>query len=341
MPDKIRAVKTLIIAEAGVNHNGDLDLARKLIEIAADSGADFVKFQSFNADNIVTKLAPKANYQILNDSKAEPQHQMLKKLELSEAMHLELFEHARRQGIGFISTAFDSESADLLHDLGQQIFKIPSGELTNTPLLRHIGGFGKKVILSTGMSIIEEIHEALATLSQSGTLLENVTVLHCTSAYPVPLSEVNLLAIPRMKALFGLNVGYSDHTLGTEVAIAAVCVGATVIEKHFTLDRLLPGPDHKSSLEPQELTSMVKKIREIELILGDGVKRVTESEKETLLVARKSIVARNRINKGDIFSEFNLTTKRPGTGISPTHWDRLMGKGAHRDFEADELIDEP
>jgi len=333
-------MKTIVISEAGINHNGDLGLAKKLIEVAAKSGADYVKFQTFNAERLVTKGAPKARYQMQNSNSSESQFEMLKSLELSESMHKELIEESAVQGIGFISTAFDVESANALLLLGQDIFKIPSGEITNLPYLRHIGSFGKKIILSTGMSNLQEVSDALKILEVSGTPKSQITVLHCTSAYPAPVSEVNLLAMQTIKETLDVAVGYSDHTLGIEVSIAAVALGATVIEKHFTLDRNLPGPDHLASLEPDELKSMVSQIRNIEMALGDGVKRAMPSELENISLVRRSVVANCSIRKEEIFSELNLAAKRPGTGISPMDWDRIIGRQARRDFHADELIDE-
>ena len=333
-------MKTMVISEAGVNHNGDLGLAKKLIEVAAKSGADYVKFQTFNAERLVTKKARKARYQMRNSNSSESQFEMLKRLELSETMHRELIEESGVQGIGFISTAFDIESANMLLLLGQDIFKIPSGEITNLPYLRHIGSFGKKIILSTGMSNLQEVSDALKILEASGTPKSQITVLHCASAYPAPVSEVNLLAMQTIKENLDVAVGYSDHTLGIEVSIAAVALGATMIEKHFTLDRNLPGPDHLASLEPDELKSMVSQIRNIEMALGVGVKRAMPSELENLSLVRRSIVANSSIRKGEIFSELNLAAKRPGTGISPMHWDRIIGSQATRDFHEDELIDE-
>jgi N,N'-diacetyllegionaminate synthase len=333
-------MKTMVISEAGVNHNGDLGLAKKLIEVAAKSGADYVKFQTFNADRLVTKKAHKARYQMQNSNSSESQFEMLKSLELNETMHRELIEESRVQGIGFISTAFDIESANMLLLLGQDIFKIPSGEITNLPYLRHIGSFGKRIILSTGMSNLQEVSDTLKILEASGTPKSQITVLHCTSAYPAPVSEVNLLAMQNIKENLDVAVGYSDHTLGIEVSIAAVALGATVIEKHFTLDRNLPGPDHIASLEPEELKSMVSQIRNIEIALGDGVKRAMPSELENISLVRRSIVANCSIRKGEMFSELNLAAKRPGTGISPMHWDRIIGSQARRDFHVDELIDE-
>jgi N,N'-diacetyllegionaminate synthase len=331
--------RTLIIAEAGVNHNGDLGLAKQLIDAAADAGADLVKFQTFNADRQVTRTAIKANYQTQTTDGNESQHSMLHRLELTKAMHHELMSHCATLNIEFLSTGFDIESVDLLVDLGQNQFKIPSGEITNLPYLRHIGRLGKAVILSTGMATLGEIEGAIDALEHAGTMRSNLTVLHCTTEYPTPVNEVNLRAMQSIRAAFDVAVGYSDHTTGTEVAIAAVAMGATVIEKHFTLDRRLPGPDHKASLEPEELKAMVAAIRNIEIALGDGIKRLTLSEAKNKPIVRKSLVAAHPIQAGDVFSEANLTTKRPGTGISPMLWDEIMGRPASRDFAADELIE--
>jgi len=329
---------TIIIAEAGVNHNGDINLAKSLIDAAALAGADIVKFQTFNADRLVTRSATKAEYQSSATSIAESQHEMLRRLELTKEMHIELIAHCEMRNIGFLSTGFDIESLDLLFSLGQVLFKIPSGEITNLPYLRHIGQFGKSVILSTGMAKIGEIEDAINLLEQSGTQRAELTVLHCTTEYPAPLNEVNLRAMQNIQAAFGVKVGYSDHTIGMEVAIAAVALGASVIEKHFTLDRKMPGPDHQASLEPAELTAMVVAIRNIELALGDGIKRLTPSEAKNKPVARKSIIASRAIKTGEKFSPENITIKRPGTGISPMRWDEIIGKIATRDFIADELI---
>jgi N,N'-diacetyllegionaminate synthase len=333
-------MKTVIIAEAGVNHNGDLTLAKELIDIAADSGADYVKFQTFSAEELTTKAAPKAEYQKHFGNYKESQYEMLRKLELTESMCSELIKHSNSRGIGFLSTAFDMKSADMLLALGQRLFKIPSGEITNLPYLRHIAHFGKNVILSTGMSNMAEVGKALKILEESGTAKSKVTVLHCTSSYPAPISDINLLAMNSIRKTLDVAVGYSDHTLGIEVAVAAVALGASVIEKHFTIDRSMPGPDHRASLEPKELQLMVSQIRNIELALGDGIKRITLSERENIKIARKSIVAKRNITRGEVFNDSNLATKRPGTGISPMEWDRLIGNRASRDFVTDELIDE-
>jgi N,N'-diacetyllegionaminate synthase len=331
--------KTLIIAEAGVNHNGDLARARQLIDEAAKAGADLVKFQTFSANRLVTRMATKADYQTQTTDKKESQHEMLRRLELSAEMHKELIEHCAARNIGFFSTAFDIESIDLLVSLGQDHFKIPSGEITNLPYLRRIGRLGQAVILSTGMATLGEIEAAIDVLEQAGTPRANITVLHCTTEYPTPMTEVNLRAMQSIQRAFGVAVGYSDHTPGIEVAIAAVAMGASVIEKHFTMDRNLPGPDHKASLEPEGLMAMVAAIRNIEIALGDGVKRLTQSEARNKPVMRKSLVASQAIKAGEIFSTKNITTKRPGTGISPMRWDEVIGRTASRDFSEEELID--
>ena len=333
-------MKIVIIAEAGVNHNGDIVLAKKLVDVAADAGADFVKFQTFDANRLVTESASKADYQKFATGNSESQQVMLRKLELSEDMHHELIAHCALKGIGFFSTGFDIESINMLVSFGQELFKVPSGEITNLPYLQHIGKFGKKVILSTGMSSMDEIENAINALESSGTPRSRITVLHCTTAYPAPMSDVNLLAMQSIRKEFGVEVGYSDHTLGIEISLAAAALGATVIEKHFTLDRAFPGPDHKASLEPEELKSMIDAIRNIEVALGDGLKKLMPSEVSNREVARKSIVARLPIIAGEVLDEENLTTKRPGTGISPMKWNNLLGKKAHRDFSVDELIDE-
>jgi N,N'-diacetyllegionaminate synthase len=330
---------TLIIAEAGVNHNGDIALARRLIDVAADAGADLVKFQTFSADCLVTRAAAKADYQTRTTGSNESQYEMLRRLELTVEMHKELMAYCAVCDIGFFSTGFDIKSVDLLVDLGQDRFKIPSGEITNLPYLRHIGRMGKSVILSTGMAEMEEIQSAIGVLEEAGTSRARITVLHCTTEYPTPMADVNLRAMLSIQKAFGVEVGYSDHTRGMEVAIAAVALGASVIEKHFTLDRNLPGPDHKASLEPEELKAMVAAIRNIEIALGDGVKRLTPSETRNIAVARKSLMASRGIRKGEVFSVENITAKRPGTGISPMRWDEVIGRTAPREFSADELIE--
>lgn len=330
--------RVLIIAEAGVNHNGDLGCAKQLIDKAAVAGADLVKFQTFSADRLVTHSAQKAEYQKLTTGSKETQHEMLRRLEISVEMHHELVSHCQLRNIGFFSTGFDIESIDLLQSLGQDHFKVPSGELTNLPYLRHIGKLGKTVILSTGMATLGDIEAAIDVLEKAGTVRENMTVLHCTTEYPTPMNEVNLRAMQSIHEAFGVAVGYSDHTQGIEVAIAAVAMGATVIEKHFTLNRNLPGPDHKASLEPEELKGMVAAIRNIEIALGDGIKRLTPSEVINKPIARKSLVACKAIKAGEPFSAINVTTKRPGTGISPMQWDEVMGRKAPHDIAVGELI---
>jgi N,N'-diacetyllegionaminate synthase len=332
-------MKVLIIAEAGVNHNGDISLAKKMIDVAADAGADLVKFQTFNADRLVTENAAKADYQKLSTDSVETQHTMLRKLELTEAMHHDLIAHCALRSIGFFSTGFDIESINMLVSMGQEIIKIPSGEITNLPYLRHIGNLGKEIILSTGMSSMDEIESAINALEESGTPRARITVLHCTTAYPVPMSDVNLRAIQSIRTKFEVAVGYSDHTLGIEVSLAAVALGATVIEKHFTLDRTLPGPDHKASLEPKELKSMIDGIRNIEGALGDGIKRPMPSEAQNLWAIRQSVVASKKIKKDELFTTENLGTKRAGHGISPMRWEEVLGKKAIRDFHENELIE--
>ena len=331
--------RTLIIAEAGVNHNGDIELAKQLIDRAASAGADLVKFQTFKADRLVTRRARKADYQMQGTHGQESQYDMLRQLELSPEAHRELISHCATRKVGFFSTGFDVESIDLLVSLGQDRFKIPSGEITNLPYLRHIGQLGKRIILSTGMATLGEIEAALTVLEQAGTSCAKITVLHCTTEYPAPMNEVNLRAMQSIHAAFGVAVGYSDHTPGIEVAVAAVAMGASVIEKHFTLDRDMPGPDHKASLEPEELEAMIRAIRNIEVAMGDGVKRLTPSEARNRPIARKSLVASRPIKSGELFSIENITAKRPGTGISPMRWDEVIGRVSPRDFSADELIE--
>ncbi len=330
--------RTLIIAEAGVNHNGELALAKELIDAAAEAGADAVKFQSFKAETLVLRDAPKAAYQKQATGEAESQFEMIKSLELGCQDHLELLERCRQRQIMFLSSPFDRESIALLNDLGLDIFKVPSGEITNLPYLRNIGKLGKRVILSTGMADIDEIDAALQVLSAAGTPLSRITLLHCNTEYPTPMEDVNLLAMLSLRKRFQLPVGYSDHTLGIEIPIAAVGLGAAVIEKHFTLDRTLPGPDHKASLEPEELAAMVRAIRNIERALGDGIKRPSRSEEKNRAIARRSIVAARVIKQGETLTEQNLTTKRPGTGLNPMEWDKVLGSLAIRDFQPDEPI---
>lgn len=329
---------TIIIAEAGVNHNGSMELAKRLIDAAADAGVDYVKFQTFRAANLVTKDAKQAEYQQRN-AQDDSQYAMLKKLELSQEQHYELVDYCKQRGVRFWSTAFDMDSVDFLHELQLGLWKIPSGEITNYPYLRKIAQFGEPVILSTGMCTNEDIDAAIKALCENGLKREQITLLHCNTEYPTPMRDVNLRAMQQMKAKFEVMVGYSDHTPGIEVPIAAVALGAEVIEKHFTLDRTLPGPDHKASLEPQELKAMVSAIRNIEQALGDGEKRVSESERKNMVIARKSIVAARDIKQGELLTEDNLTTKRPGSGISPMRWDEVVGTKAVRDFKVDELIE--
>jgi N,N'-diacetyllegionaminate synthase len=331
--------KTLIIAEAGVNHNGDMDIACKLIDAAADSGVDIIKFQTFSAERLVTKDAQKASYQKVTTTADESQFSMLKALELSHEQHVFLKQYCDKRSIEFFSTAFDLEGLDYLMSLGFKKTKIPSGEITNLLYLRKVGGFKQQVILSTGMSSLEEVGAAIEVLERSGTPRQLITVLHCNTEYPTPFSDVNLLAMCSIQTAFAVKVGYSDHTKGIEVAIAAVALGAEVIEKHITLDRNMPGPDHLASIEPHELEQMVSSIRSIEAALGDGIKKPSISELKNRPVARKSIVALRNIAKGEIFDEKNLTVKRPGAGISPMQWDEVLGRPASRDFIADELIE--
>lgn len=332
-------MKTLIIAEAGVNHNGDIELAKQLIKAAKAAGADIVKFQTFKTASLVIKKAEKASYQKVTTDASESQYAMIRKLELSRADHEVLIEECHRQGIGFFSTAFDEESFDMLLDMGLNQVKVPSGELTNLPLLRYMTRLGMPVMLSTGMATLGEIEVALDEIERAGTPRQNVTILHCTTEYPAPMAEVNLRAMVSMKAALGVEVGYSDHTPGIEIPIAAVALGARVIEKHFTLDRTLPGPDHLASLEPHELKAMVDAIRNVEIALGDGVKRPSASELKNKITARKSLVAIRAIQAGDSFSAENIGSKRPGTGISPMRWDEVIGRTARRNFAIDELIE--
>jgi N,N'-diacetyllegionaminate synthase len=331
-------IRTKIIAEAGVNHNGDINIAKTLIKKAKDSGADIVKFQTFKAENLVSKSAPKAEYQKNTTSTNESQFEMIKKLELSYEDHLILIEFCKKTGIEFLSTPFDNHSIEMLKELGLDIFKIPSGEINNLPYLRKIGSYNKNVILSTGMSTIEEVGDALDILIKAGTDKRNITVLHCNTEYPTPYGDVNLHAMLTIKDTFGVKIGYSDHTNGIEVAIAAVALGAEIIEKHFTLDRNMVGPDHKASLEPKELQAMVKSIRNIEKSLGNGIKTPSPSEKKNIVIARKSIMANRDIKIGEVFSDDNLIAKRPGGGISPMMWDEVIGKIAKKNFYKDSLI---
>ena len=329
---------TLIIAEAGVNHNGDIELAKKLIDVAVKARVDYVKFQTFKAERLVTKIAKKAEYQVENTQNDESQFSMLKKLELDLETHHVLINYCKGKNIKFLSTGFDMESLDLLHDLNIDLFKVPSGEITNLPYLRKIASFKKPVILSTGMCTMLEVKAAYNVMVDNGVAKEDVTILHCNTEYPTPMIDVNLNAMLSIKTELGVEVGYSDHTLGIEVPIAAVAMGAVCIEKHFTLDREMEGPDHHASLLPEELKNMVLAIRNIEKAMGDGVKKPTTSEMGNKIVGRKSIVALKEINIGDVFSKDNLTVKRPGTGISPMLWDEYIGRVSKKDYKLEEQI---
>ncbi len=327
-----------IIAEAGVNHNGDLELAKQLVDVAAEAGADAVKFQTFKAINLVSQEAPKAAYQKQTTAANESQFAMIKKLELDLGAHRLLISHCRQRNIMFLSSPFDLDSIDLLNELGIKIFKIPSGEITNLPYLRKIGNLGKQVILSTGMSTMDEIEAAVQVLYTAGLKNEQLTLLHCNTEYPTPMVDVNLSAMQTIADKFAVTVGYSDHTLGIEIPIAAVALGARVIEKHITLDNNLPGPDHRASLAPADLKTMICSIRNIEKALGSGVKKPSSSELKNIPLIRKSIVAAREIKSGELFSAANLTTMRPATGISPMLWDKVMGQTAKKDFYSEEPI---
>lgn len=329
--------KVFIIAEAGVNHNGNIEIAKRLIDEGAKAGVDAVKFQTFKAENLVTKSAKQAEYQVKNLNKETSQLQMLKKLELDYNIHKYLSDYCKEKNVMFLSSAFDIESINLLNELGIEIFKIPSGEIENVPYLKAVAKTGKKVILSTGMSDLSDIEFALDVLKSNGA--NDIAVLHCNTDYPTKMSDVNLNAMNTIKEAFKVEVGYSDHTNGIEVPIAAVALGAKIIEKHFTLDKNMDGPDHKASLEPHEIKEMVDCIRNIEVALGNGIKKPTEVELKNKLVARKSIVCLNDIKEGDIYSEDNLCIKRPGSGISPKEWNNIIGKKANRDYKKDELIE--
>ncbi len=332
---------TIIIAEAGVNHNGSIELAKQLIDKAVDAGVDYIKFQTFKASKLVTKAAKQAEYQQKNIGKeGDSQYQMLKKLELSPKDHEVLIAYCEERGINFFSTAFDFDSIDYLHSLGLGLWKIPSGEVTNYPFLKRVATYNEKTILSTGMCEIEDVRAAVDVLYKNGLSKGNLILLHCNTEYPTPFEDVNLKAMDALKNEFGVEVGYSDHTKGIEVPIAAVALGATLIEKHFTLDRNMEGPDHKASLEPDELKAMVSAIRNIEKALsGDGTKHVSNSERKNIAIARKSIVASRDIKKGELLTEDNLTVKRPGTGISPMRWDEIVGTKAIRGFSEEEPIE--
>jgi len=332
---------TLIIAEAGVNHNGSIELAKKLVEKAKEAGVDYIKFQTFKASKLVTKSAKQAEYQQKNIGKeGDSQYQMLRKLELSPEEHEILIDYCLQLGIKFFSTAFDFDSIEYLHSLNLGLWKIPSGEVTNYPFLKRIAAYNEPTILSTGMCDMEDVRAAVDALYKNGLSKENLILLHCNTEYPTPFEDVNLKAMDALRKEFGVEVGYSDHTKGIEVPIAAVALGATVIEKHFTLDRNMEGPDHKASLEPDELKAMVSAIRNIEKAVGgDGTKHVSESEKKNIAIARKSIVAACDIKAGEVFTEQNLTVKRPGNGVSPMRWEEAVGTKAKRDFSEDDLIE--
>lgn len=331
--------KVLIIAEAGVNHNGSIELAKRLVDEAVNAGVDYIKFQTFKSEKLVSKAAKQAEYQQKNiGHEGESQYTMLKRLELSPADHEVLIDYCNSKGIMFFSTAFDMDSIDYLHSLNLGLWKIPSGEITNFPYLRKIATFGEPIILSTGMSELNEIEEAIQVLIKYGVAKEDLTVLHCTTEYPTPFKDVNLKAMLQIGEKFGVKIGYSDHTKGIEVPIAAVALGATVIEKHFTLDKTMEGPDHKASLEPDELKAMVTSIRNIENALGSGHKHVSDSERKNIEIVRKSIVAACPIKAGELLTEDNLTVKRPGTGISPMRWNEVVGTFAVKDFEEEEPI---
>lgn len=334
------AQHVLIIAEAGVNHNGSLEIAKELVDKAVEAGVDIIKFQTFKAEKLVSKSAKQAEYQKMNigDHSDDSQYNMLKKLELSEQDHQELIAYCKKKGIRFWSTAFDFDSIDYLHTLNLGLWKIPSGEITNYPYIKKIAQYHEPVIISTGMCEMSDISAAMDVLQKNGVQKNQITILHCNTEYPTPYEDVNLLAMHQIKKEFDVAVGYSDHTKGIEVPIAAVALGASVIEKHFTLDRNMEGPDHKASLEPDELKAMVSAIRNIEKSLGNEKKAVSESERKNIAIARKSIVAACPIKKGDVLTEDNLTVKRPGTGISPMQWEKVIGTKAIKDYEEEELI---
>ncbi len=331
-------MSVFIIAEVGVNHNGSLDLAKQLVDVAVDCGVDAVKFQTFKASSLVTKSAKQANYQTENMGKKESQFDMLQRLELSESDHHDLLSYCKDKNIEFMSTPFDLQSIAFLDALGVKRFKIPSGEITNYPYLKMMGGCNKDIVMSTGMANIGEVEAALQVLIEAGTDKERITILHATTDYPTNMKDVNLTAMQTIASAFNIKVGYSDHTAGIEVPVAAVALGASMIEKHFTLDKSMEGPDHKASLEPDELKAMVKGIRNIELALGDGIKRPSQSEMKNIPVARKSLIAACSIKKGEVFTEQNLTVKRPGTGVSPMRWDEFVGIKANKDYAEDELV---
>jgi N,N'-diacetyllegionaminate synthase len=330
--------KTLIIAEAGVNHNGNMKFAKQLIDVAAKAGVDYVKFQTFKAHKLVNKSAKKANYQKNNTSNNNSQYEMLKKLELTHENHHLLIEYCKQKGVKFLSTAFDFDSIEFLKDK-IDFYKIPSGEITNLPYLEKVAKLNLNIVMSTGMATMNEVKDALNILVNNGVSKNNITILHCNTEYPTPMEDVNLNAMLSLKKELDVKIGYSDHTLGIEVPIAAVALGATIIEKHFTLDKTMEGPDHKASLEPDELIAMVKGIRNIEKAMGNGVKIPSKSEQKNITIARKSIIAISNIKKGDVLTEQNITVKRPGNGVSPMKWHEVIGTKAIRDFNEDELIE--
>ncbi len=330
---------TIIIAEAGVNHNGSVKLAKQLIDVAELAGADYVKFQTFKSELCISETAEKAEYQKENTGDSiETQLEMVKKLELSDQNHFELIEYCNDKSVKFLSTAFDFVSIEFLKQVGLDFFKIPSGEITNYPYLVKVANLKLPVVMSTGMATIQEVEDALNVLLSHGLEKENITILHCNTEYPTPMQDVNLRAMNTIGEQFNVKIGYSDHTLGIEVPIAAVAMGACVIEKHFTLDRSMEGPDHQASLEPDELINMVQSIRNIELALGSNLKKPSSSEAKNRPIARKSIVASEAIKKGDVLTEENITVKRPGTGISPMKWMDIIGTNAHKDYNKDEEI---
>lgn len=330
-------MSVFVIAEAGVNHNGDINIAKKLVDKAKEAGADCIKFQTFIAKKIASKRAMKAEYQVRQTGNDESQVDMLSKLELSFEEFFELNDYCKSKEIEFLSTGFDFDSIDFLNSLGMKKWKIPSGDITNLPYLIKIAKLNKPIILSTGMSTLKETDDALQVLKNNG--IKDITVLHCTTEYPTPFEDVNLAAMKTIQKQFDVRIGYSDHTTGISIPVAAVAMGATIIEKHFTLDRNMEGPDHKASLEPEELKSMISAIRSVELAIGSSEKKPVESEKKNMLVARKSLVANCPIKVGEVYTEGNLTVKRPGNGISPMRWFDVLGQEAIRDFEEDELID--
>lgn len=335
--EKIRDDRIFIIGEAGVNHNGNLEIAKQLIDIAVEAGCDAVKFQTFKAENLVSKYAQKAKYQIENTGNNESQYDMLKKLELSKVEYMELSRYSNLKGIIFMSTPFDENAADTLEELGVEIFKIPSGEITNIPFLKHVAKKEKPIILSTGMSTLGEVEEAVCTIKNESK--ELLILLHCVSNYPAKSEDVNLKAMNTMRLAFNVDVGYSDHTMGIEIPIAAAALGAKVIEKHFTIDRNMEGPDHKASLTPEELKEMVAGIRNVELAMGSGLKQPTENELDTMRIARKSIVSKEYIEKGTVITEEMVTIKRPGTGISPKHLNLVVGAVSKDDISSDQVIE--